>query len=103
MKGSTSSVGHTWVGRRPAVLQPLEHFVRFLAQCIHLSDLAGGLVGVFVDEFFQGRVGLSAVAVGKVGQRQCVGAPERIGFLFREFDRCSGIAAQNLNDSQARV
>ena len=85
------------------MLQPLEHFVRFLAQCIHLSDLAGAGVGVFVDQFFQGRVGLRPVAIGKVGQRQCVDAPERIGFLFREFHRRSGFAAQNLNNRKLLI
>src|SRR5437660_40648 len=48
-EGIVQQLDHTWVVRGPAVLQPLEHFVRFLAQCIYLSDLAGGLVGVFVD------------------------------------------------------
>ena len=102
-EGIVQQLGHTCVVRGPGVLQPLEHFVRFLAQGIHLSDLAGAAVGVFVDQFFQGRVGLRPVAIGKVGQRQCVGAPERIGFLFREFHRRSGFAAQNLNNRKLLI
>ena len=41
--------------------------------------------------------------MGKVGQRQCIGAPERIGFLFRQFHGGAGITAQNLNNGQRRV
>ena len=85
------------------MLQPLEHLLRLLAQGINRSDLAAGIVGVFVDQFFQRRVGLSPVAVGKVGQRQCVGAPERIGFLFRQFHSSAGFAAQNLNHRQTHI
>ena len=43
------------------------------------------------------------MAVGKLSQRQRVGAPERIGFLFRQFHRGAGVAAQNLNDRQLHV
>ena len=81
---------------RPGVLQPFEHLLRLLAQGIDLGDLAAGVVGVFVDQFFQRRVGLGPVAVGKVGQRQCIGAPEGIGFLFGQFHGGAGVAAQNL-------
>ena len=91
------------VVRRPPVLQPLEHLLRLLAQGIDRGDLAAGVVGVFVDQFFQRRVGLGPVAIGKVGQRQCVGAPERIGFLFRQFHGGAGFAAQNLNHRQIHV
>jgi hypothetical protein len=93
-------LGHAAVVRCPGVLQPFEHLLRLFAQGIDAGDLAAGAVRVFVDQFFQRRVGLGPVAVGKVGQRQSVGASERIGFLFRQFHRGAGVAAQDLNDRQ---
>lgn len=41
--------------------------------------------------------------MGKVGQRQGVSPPERIGFLFRQFHRGGGLAAQNLDYRQTLV
>ena len=38
------------------MLQLLEHFLRLFAQGIDVCDLAPGVVGVFVDQFFQRRV-----------------------------------------------
>src|SRR6266513_5078878 len=40
-------LGHTGVVRGPGMLQPLEHLLRFLAQGIHLGDLAAAALGVF--------------------------------------------------------
>src|SRR6266513_1740838 len=42
-------LARTSVVRGPGVLQPLEHFVRLLAQRIDRGDLAAAIVGVFVD------------------------------------------------------
>ena len=48
-------------------------------------------------------IGFGPVTVGKVGQRQGVGAPERIGFLFRQFYRGAGAAPQDVYLRQAVV
>jgi hypothetical protein len=48
-----------------AVLQPLEHLFRLFAQGIDLGDLAAGVVGVFVDQFFQRGIGLGPVLLAK--------------------------------------
>jgi hypothetical protein len=87
---------HTGIVRGPTVLQSFEHLLRLLAQGIDLGDLTAAAVRVFVDEFFQRRVGLPPPALGIVSQRQCIGAPERIGFPFGQFHRRAGIAAQDL-------
>ena len=38
-----------------------------------------------------------------MSQRQCVGAPEGIGFLFRQFQSRPGFPAQNLNLRKPRI
>ena len=101
--GAQERIVEQGVVRGPGVLQPLEHLVRLLAQSTDAGDLAAGAVGVFVDQFFQRRVGLEPLAVGKLSQRQCAGAPERIGFLLRQVHRSTGIAPQDLNDGQKAV
>ena len=53
---------HTRVVCRPGVLQPLEHLLRLFAQGIDAGDLAS-VVGVFIDQFSQGRVRLRPSAV----------------------------------------
>src|SRR5688500_13500073 len=57
-------------GRGP--FQPFEHLLRLPTQRIYGRDLKGAIVGVFLDEFVQLGIGLEAVAVRKMRQRQKV-------------------------------
>ncbi len=62
------------VGEQKWILQHLGH---------------AGVVGVFVDQLLQRRIGFGAPAIGKIGQRQLVSAPERIGHLVGGLHCCS--------------
>ena len=94
---------HPGVARGPGMFEPLEHFFRLLPQSIDRGDLDTRVFGVLVDQFFQGHIRFRVVTVGEVGERQSVGAPERIGLLFGQFQRGAGFAAQDLNDRQPQV